>query len=154
MGKGIALTEGGHFVHVYQSQDPGGTVTGDWFSLENYSHATIAVLKGAGSAATITLENATGSGGASNATMAFNYAAEATAAGDTLGAIAAATTAGVAISANAGVMVVIEVDASELPDGSNWMTVKMSSVTASQVAIVAILTGPRFGKSESLTAIA
>jgi len=151
--KGITLTESGHFVHVYPSADPAGTVTGDWFSLENYAHATIVVAKGSGSGATVTLENATGAGGTSNATMPFNYALESTAAGDTLGSLTAAGTGGIGISANSGVLVVIEVDASELPDGSPWLTPKMTSVGASQVCIIACLTGSRWGKSESMTAI-
>ena len=151
--KGTPLVEAGHIVHVYPSADPAGTVTGDWFSLENYDHATIIIAKGAGSGATVTLENATGAGGTSNATMPFNYALESTSAGDTLGSITAAGTAGIAISANSGVLCVIEIDASELPDGSPWMTAKMDAVGASQVCIVAVLTGPRWGQDQSQTAI-
>jgi hypothetical protein len=138
------VAEEGHVVHVYPANDPAGVVAGDIFSMENWSHASILVLKGAGSAATITVEESVGFGGTSATAIGFNYYLESTAAGDTLAAKATATSAGVAISSNSGVMCVIELDGSELSDGYNFVQVKMDSVGASKVAIAAVLSGARY----------
>lgn len=78
---GFSVSEEGHVVHVYPSNDPTGAVEGDIFRMENWAHASILVLKGAGSAATITVEESTGFGGTSATAIPFNYYLESTAAG-------------------------------------------------------------------------
>ncbi|KKL05912.1 hypothetical protein LCGC14_2601270, partial [marine sediment metagenome] len=77
-----------------------------------------------------------------------------TASGDTLSARTAATTAGVALSTNTGTMLIIEVDADELPDGSPFLRVKHDTVTNSDISITAILSGGRYQQGITSTVIA
>jgi hypothetical protein len=87
--------------------------------------------------------------------MAFRYAAEATDAGDTLGALTAVSSSGFAMSTNNNIMYVIEIDADELADGYPWLQVCFSNPSnATYVAAVAILSGSRYAKDQSATAIA
>ncbi|GAG32486.1 unnamed protein product, partial [marine sediment metagenome] len=74
--------------------------------------------------------------------------------GDTLGAKTAATTAGVALNANDDTMVIIEIDASQLPDGSDWINLTTTSVSASIFQVTAILSGYRYQGESNITAIA
>ena len=150
---GINLAEEGHIVHVYPSADPAGVVAGDVFSMENAGHVTIMILKGAGSAATVTIEECTGFGGAGNTAIGFDYYLESSAAGDTLATKATAGTGGVAFGAISGVMMIIELDASQLSDGSGFVLVNMDSVGASQVCIAAVLSGWRYQEDQGQSAI-
>ena len=114
---------------------------------------TFQVMQGVGSVATITVESATGSGGTSNATLAFDFYKEEVANGDTLGAKTAAGTGGVAMNDNDDTMVIIEIDASQLPDGSPWIALKFDSVGASVYSVVGILSGLRYQSESNATAI-
>lgn len=151
---GINIAEECHVVHIFPSSDPAGVVAGDIFSMENAGHATIMILKGAGSASTVTISECVGFGATGASLIGFTYYLESGAAGDTLGSKGTAGTAGVAISDNSGVMMIIELDASELSDGSGFVRVNMDSVGASQVCIVAALSGWRFQQDQGQTAIA
>ena len=150
---GIVLAEEGHFVTLIAANDQGAATSSEVFSMENWSHATILCVKGGGSAVTVTLENCTAFSGAGHATMDFSYYAENTASGDTLGARTAATTAGVALSTNTGTMLIIEVDADELPDGSPFLRVKHDTVANSDISITAILSGGRYQQGITSTVI-
>ncbi len=150
---GINLAEECHIVHVYPSADPAGTVAGDIFSMENAGHVTIMVLKGAGSAATITLSECTGFGATGATAIGFTYYLESAAAGDTLASTVAVGSAGIAIGSGSGVMCIIELDASSLSDGYGFVRVNMDSVGASQVCIAAVLSGWRFQQDQGQTAI-
>jgi hypothetical protein len=155
--KGFNIAEMGHVVNILPPIDITGGATGDVFSMENYGHATIIVQIGVSAAAfTKILVNECTSLAAAGATaIAFNYYAETTAAGDTLSALTAATSAGVTPSANDTIFYVIELDASELSDGSNFVQLQLTNGTNSVIAsAVAILSGSRYAGTLSPTAIA
>lgn len=154
--QGITLAEQGHFVNVLPPQDAAGGVTGDRFKMENYGHATIYISIGSSAAApTITLNEATAATSGSTTAIAFDYYAETTSAGDTLGARTAATTSGITASGNDNIMYVIEIDARALTDGYPWLelVVTQDSADSCLVSAVAILTGGRYQNDQNATAL-
>ncbi len=151
--KGVEIAQEMHIVNALPPVDPAGAGASDWIHMENAAHITFLVMQGVGSVATITINNATGAGGTGTATMAFDYYLETAANGDTLGAKTAATTAGVALNTNDDTMVIIEIDASQLPDGSDWINLATSSVSASILGVTAILSGYRYQGEQNITAI-
>lgn len=151
--KGIEIAQECHIVNAIPPADAAGSGTSDWIHMENAGHITFLVMQGAGSQATITVNNATGAGGTGTATMAFDYYLETAANGDTLGAKTAATTAGVALNANDDTMVIIEIDASQLPDGSDWINLTTTTASASIFGVTAILSGYRYQGESNITAI-
>jgi hypothetical protein len=155
--KGITLAEEGHFVNIIPPIDINGAgATSDYFHVKDAAHATILLQLGVtGAASTVTLYESDDDSGTTETAIAFNYYAETTAAGDTLGARTAATTSGFATSTNDNVMYVIEVDASELTDGKPYLALKMSDPSAATVVgASAILTGRRYAdKTGGPTAI-
>jgi|TARA_R110000824_G_scaffold385263_1_gene579458 hypothetical protein len=154
----FSIGEGqGHYVLAHAPVSiNAGAVTSDAFKMENYSHASIIVSAGVtGAAATLTLKENTAADGTGATAIAFSYYAEATAGGDTLGARTAATASGVAMTTNNGHFTIIELDASELSDGSEWVTVHLSAPGAAMlVCIGVVLSGARYAEVESPTAIA
>lgn len=140
--KGFNVTEQGHIVAGLHPVDLGGSgVSHDYFKMTDYQHASVIILKGVGSGATVTVYESQDSAGSTEATMDFYYASEATSTGDTLGSLTAATTAGFSIATSSCIFYTIEVDASELTDTYEYMTVKVSSCTACLLAMVTVLSG-------------
>jgi len=156
--QGMNIAEMGHVVNVLPPKDVSGGATGDRFTMKNYGHATIIVQIGVTDEATATIlvKEATAETGGTATAIGFNYYAETTADGDTLGAKTVATTAGIAVSPNNNIFYVIEIDARELSDGSPWIEVSITDVSTSAnlASIVAVLSGSRFANAESATAIA
>jgi len=154
-GQKFFLANEGHVVNIIPPIDVNGGKSSDVFSMENYSHASIIIQVGVSSAApTITLEECDNFTPTTHTEIAFNYYSETTASGDTLGAKAAATSSGFAISANDNIMYVIEVEASELSDGYPNLRISVSDGSASVImSAVAILSGSRYGNDQSATAI-
>tara|TARA_R110000765_G_scaffold277926_2_gene375782 strand:- start:802 stop:1272 length:471 start_codon:yes stop_codon:yes gene_type:complete len=154
----FSIGEGkGHYVLAHAPVSiNAGAVTSDAFKMENYSHATIIVSAGVtGAAATLTVKENTAADGTGATAIAYSYYAETTAGGDTLGARTAATASGVAMTTNNGHFTIIELDASELSDGSEWVTVHLSAPGAAMlVCIGVVLSGARYAEVESPTAIA
>ncbi len=151
--QGITLSELGHFVQLFASASQTTAATSEVFSMRNYAHCTILINKGSGSASTITVENCTSFAGAGAATMAFAYYLEGTASGDTLAARVEGGTAGVAIPTGTNTMLIIEIDDSELPDGSPYLLIKHTTNTTSNWSANAILTGNRFAQAITPTEI-
>ena len=152
--KGFTVAEQGHVVSMVSPVDVTVATSSEVISMENWSHVTFICMKGAGSSATIQLEECTSFAGAGAATRIFSYALESTAAGDTLAAITAATTAGVALTTASGVLLVIEVDADELRDGYPYLRLKCADPGTSSIqAWVAILSGGRFQEDVTASAI-
>ena len=153
----FVLAQDGHLV---QAQSPILTTAGwtsDAWSMENYAHASIVVSQGAsgGEACTFTLYAAADSTGTSAAAIpSYRYYSETTALGDTLGTVAAASTAGV-ITTSTGVntFYVIEIGAAELTDGLPWMYCTASTAVR-DMAVWVVLSGSRYPQDQSLTAIA
>ena len=155
--QGFNIAEMGHIVNILPPVDISGGAAGDIFSMKNYGHATIIVQVGVSAAAfTKIIINECTDFAASGATaIAYNVYKEETAAGDTLGARTAVTTAGLTPSANDNIMYVIEIDAADLSDGYEYIQLSLTNGVNSVIAsAIAILSGARYGGAESSTAIA
>jgi len=155
---GITIAEQGHVVNILPPQDVSAGVSSDVFSMKNYAHATIIVTCGAtnADAGNITIEECDNFTPSNDTAIDFSYYAETTAAGDTLGARTAAVAAtGIDVSANDNTTYVIEIDAAQLSDGFPCLELKWSACGgATYGSAVAILSGARYGGTESATAIA
>lgn len=154
--KGFNVAEQGHVVNLIPPVDISGGAAGDIFTMERHHHVSIIVQIGVSAAAftKILLYECTSAAGAGATAIAFSVYKEETAAGDTLGARTAVTTAGLTPSANDTIMYVIELDAAELSDGYEWVRLNLTNGTNSVIAsAVAILSGPRFGEDQSPTVL-
>ena len=156
--QGFSIGEGqGHLVLGVAPVDiAAGAQTSDAFSMANYSHASIIIALGVtGAASTVTVKENTAADGSGATAIAFSYYGEATAAGDTTGARTAATSSGFATATTDGIFYIIELDATELSDGSEWVTVHMSDPGAATFgSIIVVLSGARYAEVEAPTAIA
>lgn len=154
--KGINVAEQLHVVNILPPQDVAAGVSSDVFSMKNFSHATIIVTAGStnADAGNITVEECDDLVPTLSPDLAaFNYYAETTAAGDTLGA----RTSGAAIdvSGNDNITYVIEIDAAELSAGYDCLRISWSACGgATYGSAVVILSGARYGGDQSATAIA
>jgi hypothetical protein len=154
--KGFHLSEQGHVVNIIPPVDINGAAkNSDVFSMKNYAHVDIVIQLGVtGAASTVTVEECDNVTPSNSTAIAFAVYKEETAAGDTLGARTAVTTAGFATSTNDNVMYVISIDADELTDAYPYLRIAMSDPSASTiVSAVAVLSGARYGKPQSATAI-
>lgn len=156
--QGINIAEQCHVVNVLPPIDISGGKDGDRFSMENYGHATIIIQVGVSAAAwtAVTVKECNAaSGGTANA-IGFSYYAETTDSGDTLGARTTVAATGITSpSANNNIMYVIEIDASQLTDGYQWIELNLTNGSNSVIAsAVAILSGSRYANDQSETAIA
>ena len=155
---GFSSGEGqGLFINAVAPVDiDAGAQTSDAFKMANYSHATIIIALGVtGAATTLTLKENTDASGTGATAIAFSYYAEATAGGDTTGARTDATASGVALGTGDGIYYVVELDAEDLSDGSEWVTVHLSDPGAATFASIGvILAGARDAEGEAPTAIA
>lgn len=150
------IAEMGHVVNILPPLDINGSArTSDYFALKNYAHASIVLTLGVtGAASDVTLEESDDNAGNDTSAIGFTYYKEETAAGDTLSTKQTATTGGFSTSTNDNITYVIEVDAAELSDGYPYLVLKMSDPSASTFAsAVAVLSGSRYGRDQSLTAI-
>jgi hypothetical protein len=155
--KGINLAEQCHVINILPPQSFDAAISSDVWSMENYAHCTIIVQAGAtnADAGNITIEECDDLNPTTDTAIAFSYYAETTAAGDTLSAKTAATTAGIDVSGNDNITYVIEIDASQLTDGYPCLQLEWSIPGGATLgSAVAILSGSRYSGSESATAIA
>lgn len=151
--KGFNVAEQAHVIPLlYPISMNGIAAEPDYVNMENYGHIDIIIALGAtnGGAITFTVKyNSSASGGTA---MAFNYYAETTASTDVLGARTAATTAGFAAvnDATSNTFYVISIDASEIPEGYNFVgLVASGAATTTPGCAIAILSGARFAGAES-----
>jgi len=156
--QGFSIGEGqGHLVLGVAPVDiDAGAQTSDAFTMKNYTHASIIIALGVtGAASTVTVKENTAADGTGATAIAFSYYGEAVAGGDTTGARTAATSSGFATATTDGIFYIIELDATELSDGSEWVTVHMSDPgTATFGSIIVVLSGARYAEVEAPTAIA
>ena len=153
--KGITIAEECHVILGIGAVDVGGVakVSTAW-SMEDYQHASIIITTGAVTdTTTFTVFNATTQACGTEAAIGFDYYAETTAAGDTLGSRTTVENTGFASGTNNSTTFVIEVDASELTAGYNWMRVKSDAAAASMINVVVILSGARYASTAARTAI-
>lgn len=147
----------GHVVSVQLpiDIDTNSGATGESFTMENWSHASIIITGGAATGASVvTVSENTDASQSGTTAIAFKYAKEETALGDTLGALTACTSAGFTMSTNNGTIYVLEIDAADLSEGSPWVTVHFADPSGTViVSAVAVLSGGRYAGDESATAI-
>ncbi len=154
MPKGCVIAECCHVVNVIPPIDITGGVTGDIFSMAEYHHATIIVQVGVSAAAftKIIVNQCTDFAGTGAAAIAYSIYKAETSAGDTLGARTAVAAAGLTPSANDNIFYVIEIDASELSDGYNFIQLSLTNGVNSVIAsAVAILSGTRYAQNATPT---
>jgi hypothetical protein len=154
--KGFVLSEQGHIVQVAPPVDITGGKTGQAFSMKKHQHASILVLIGVSAAAftKIIVNQCTAADGSNPVAIPFNIYKQETAGADKdlLGARTAVAAAGYTPSANDGIFYVIELDSSELADGSPYVQVQLTNGTNSVIAaIVAVLSGARYAGDQSIS---
>lgn len=154
MGKFYVANEG-HVVNILPPVDIGGVAkTSDYFSLKNYTHASILITCGAiTNAATITVEESDDASGTNTTAIAFEYFSETTSAGDTLGTRTSASASGFSTGTTNSVTFVIEIDSEDLSDGYPYLVVKATNAAANLISMVAVLSGARYPAEASITAI-
>ena len=131
---------------------------GDSFTMKNYAHATIVVVFGAltGNSVLKVYEGATA--GTKTTAKTFNYRLGSAAIGTAIADTLAAETSSAALTLTAATynnkVLVIELDDSELTDGTPWVTVEIdATATALFVSAMAILSKPRYAQNVPPTAI-
>jgi hypothetical protein len=154
--KGFVIAEQGHVVMPVAPVDFTGGVTGQAFSMKKYQHASILVLIGVSAAAftKILVNQCTDGSGSNPVAIPFSIYKQETAGAshDVLGARAAVTAAGYTPSANDGIFYVIELDATELADGSPYVQVQCTNGSNSVIAAIAVvLSGARYAETQSPT---
>lgn len=147
--KGFVLAEQGQIVNLLPPVDITGGKTAQAFSMAGFAHASILLLVGVSAAAftSLVVNACTDISGDNPVAIPFNvYKQETAGAGNnTLGARTAVLAAGLAPSANDGIFYVIELDASELPQGSPFVQVVLANGSNSVIAAgIAVLSGARF----------
>ena len=157
--KGITIAEECHVINALPPVSANAGKTSDYWSMENYSHASIIVTLGAAVAVeqVLVYQSETDAGVGEDA-ITFKYYSETTASGDVLDRVAGLATAAGFATASAGTantMHVIEVDASELAEDHPFMCVKLTVAAADQLtAVIVILSGSRYAEESSVTALA
>lgn len=149
---GFNVSEAGHIVNLIPPVDgnAGSPVTCQGFSMKNFAHASIIIQLGATAAAptSIILVASTAVSGGTPTQLAFRYYSQTTAgtASDQLtGPTTAVAATGIAApTANDKVFYTIEIDSTELPDGSPYLQLQVTEPASSNlVSAVAILSGSR-----------
>lgn len=157
MTKGLNLAEMLHVVNALPPVDLNGGKNTDVINLKNYAHVSFIVQIGVsgGAVPTVKVQECDDAVPTNTTDIAFAAYKEETADGDTLGARTAIAATGLALSTNNNIFYVIEVDASQLTDGYDWVRLSFSDPAASVIgSVVAILSGPRYANDQSATAIA
>jgi hypothetical protein len=154
--KGIVIAEQHHVVNILAPVDITGGATVQAFSMKNHGHATIVLQVGVSAAAftKILVKQCTDASGSNPVAIPFSIYTQETAGAshDVLSTRTAVAAAGFTPSANDGIFYVIELDASELADGSPYVLLGLTNTTNSVIAsAVAILSGSRFAGDKNAT---
>jgi hypothetical protein len=156
--KGFNIAEQGHVAIGQYPISMNGLSTLDAINMEGYAHLSIIIVTGAanGTSVVFTAYASTDAAATSAEIIPFNYYQETTASTDVLGARTLNSTTALTFT-NATVanqMAVIEIDASELPDGHNWVNITESAATTTTPGcVVYVLSGARYAGPESATVI-
>jgi hypothetical protein len=156
--KGFVIAEQAHVAVGQYPVAVSGLSTLDAVNMEGYGHLTAIITTGAANGAdiVITAYASTDSAATSADLIAFNYYQETTASTDILGPRTLNSTTALTMgnSGVANLLAVIEIDASELPDGHNWVNLTESAgVSTTPFSVVYILSGSRYAGPESPTVI-
>jgi hypothetical protein len=156
MSKGFYSAQAGHWVPLLYPVDETGGKTLKAFSMATYAHASILLMIGVSAAApgAITINACTDAAGDNPTPIGFNLFKGETTDVDTLGARTAVTSAGYTPPATDKIFYVIEIDASELPQGSPYIQVVCADATNSVIAsAAALLSGGRQVSDQSATVL-
>ena len=130
----------------------GGAKTCDYFSMENYSHASIIVACGViGNSATILVYESDDASGSNKTAIAFYYHLI------TAGVIGARTlnaSTGLVTGTTDAATWIIEIDASELTAGYPFITLVTSAAAANLITIIPVLSGARYAQAVPPSALA
>ncbi len=151
------IAEECHVVNILPPKDITGGATSDVFSLKNYAHATIIVQVGVSAAAwtKLIVEECNDFVPTIHTDIAYSIYKGEIDSGDTFGPRTVVVAAGLDPSANDNIMYVIEIDADQLTEGYGRLRLEFTNGVNSVLAsAVAILSGARYGGTESATAIA
>lgn len=142
--------------HVLNILPPTAAVSAtvsDYWTMENAAHVDVIITSGTvGTASTVTVREHQSDGGTATA-ISFSYYNTSTSGSDTYSARTAATTTGVSLSNTSNLTYIISVDASQLSDGHDWMSVAFSTAASSLISAIAVLSGLRYGKEIPATAL-
>lgn len=154
--KGFVVAEEGHVVQALVPASTTGGATCHAFSMKNYKHASIIILLGAMAAqlTSIVLNACTTAAGAGPTAIPFNVYKMETTNGDVMGPRVAVPATGFQPPNTADIFYVIEIDSSELPQGSPYLQLVIANgANADFGAVVAVLSGSRFAEVQSPTEI-
>lgn len=157
MSKGFYTAQDGHVVPVLAPVDITGGKVGAAFSMKNHAHASILLQIGVSAAAfTKILVNACTDAAGSNPTaIPFDIFTCENANTDVTSGRTPVPVAGYTPSAVDQIFYVIELDASQLPQGSPYVQLQLTNGANSVIAsAVAILSGGRFVNDQSATVLA
>jgi len=158
MGKAFNIAEEGHVSFGSYPIAATGVTTLDAINMEGYSHLSAIIGFGAtnGTDITVTAYEATDNAATGADLLAFSYYQETTASTDVLGARVLNSTTALAFdnSATSNIFAVIEIDASQLSDGHNWVNLTLSSNSdTTPFTVVYIQSGARYSGPESPTVL-
>jgi len=150
--KGFNLAEMAKVVSGIAPVDIAGAAkTSDFFSLENYSHASIIVACGViTNSATINMYESDDASGSNKTAIAFNYYL--ITAGVT-GARTANASTGLVTGTTDAATWIIEIDAAELSDGYPFITFVTDTAAANLIAVIPVLSGARYAQAAPPTAL-
>lgn len=156
--KGFVIAEQGHVAVGSYPISANGVSTLEAINMEGYGHLSAIITTGAtnGSDIVVTAYNATDASATSADLIAFNYYQETTASTDVLGARVLNSTTALTFgnSSISNQMAVIEIDASELADGHNWVNLTLNgATTTTPISVIYVLSGARYASPESATVI-
>ena len=155
--KGFVIAEQGHVVNILPPVDITGGKTAQAFAMKESGHVSILLSVGVSAAAftKILVNECTDASGDNPVAIPFALYAQETAGAshDVLGARQQIAATGYTPSANDGIFYVIEIDASELADGSEYIQLQLTNGSNSVIAsAIAVLSGARFAGVSSGTA--
>ena len=157
--KGFVIAEQGHVAIGSYPISANGLTTLDAINMKGYGHLSAIIVTGAtnGAALTVTAYNSSDAAATGAAVIPFNYYIETTASTDVLGARTLNSTTALAFTNDSisNQMAVVEIDASELTDGKNWVNLTLNgAATTTPICVVYVLSGARYAAPESPTVIA
>ena len=161
--RGIYVAQETHVVNLIPPVNVAGGLTSKVFNMKNWEHASILIQLGVQSAAlkTISLQSSDNGSPANTTPIPFNLhkceTAYSAANGDVLGPRVAVPNTGFTPSGTSGIMYVIELDASTLPAGQDYVQVVLTDNSPAASSVLAslqvILSGGRFEHDQSETVL-
>ncbi len=152
--KGITIAEECHVINLLVPFDVvAGATESDYFSLKNYAHATIIIQTGSITNDTLfKVYESKDKAGAVKQFMAAEYYTETTVGGgDSLSTRTTLAVGGFQTGTEDDSYFVIEIDASELSDGYQYLALLTDAPGNALLSAVAILSGSRYAGDPSMT---